>query len=146
MPFTTLAATALDQISTEEGRTRATATVLGYLPTDTMLYFTEEQDRILLKKQHKHYNPILSWFRDAGVELCDSRGGMVLRMQHPEEATARITALVSGLDHYELTFLQAATLECKSVLMAIALLCGKLPFAKARLVSRLEEEFQVKPS
>ena len=143
MPFTTLSATAIDQVSTDEGRERALSTCLGYLPTDTLLFFTEERDRILLKKQKKHYEPLLNWFHASGVPLSRTDGGMVARVKHPQEVYNRIGAYVASLDHFELALLQAATLECKSILLAIALLCGKLPFAEATLVSRLEEEFQV---
>ena len=83
MPFMTLAATAIDQVSTDEGRGRARATCMGYLPTDTLLFFTEERDRILLKKQKKHFNPLLKWFRDElQVPLKQTDGGMVLKVGH----------------------------------------------------------------
>ena len=64
-------------------------------------------------------------------------------MTHPAEVDAKIGALIDSLDAFELAFLQAATLECKSVLMAVALLTGRLTFTEATLLSRLEEEFQV---
>jgi chaperone required for assembly of F1-ATPase len=52
-------------------------------------------------------------------------------------------ALIDSLDAFELAFMQAATLECKSVLMAVALLAGRISFTEATLLSRMEEEFQV---
>jgi chaperone required for assembly of F1-ATPase len=81
MPFMTLAATAIDQVSTDEGRSRARATCMGYLPTDTLLFFTEARDRILLKKQKKHFDPLLKWFRqELQLPLNQTDGGMVLKV------------------------------------------------------------------
>jgi ATP synthase mitochondrial F1 complex assembly factor 2 len=141
MPFMTLASTAIDQIQVD--REPARKTVLGYLPTDTLLFFTTEEDRILLKKQNKHFKPLLKWFKtDFGVSL-PTAVGYVARVQHEERTVERISAFVDSLDHFELAMLQSCTMECKSILMAIAILCGRLDLSDATQISRMEEEFQV---
>jgi ATP synthase mitochondrial F1 complex assembly factor 2 len=144
MPFMQLASTAIDQVATEAGQKHAIDTVMAFLPTDTMLFFTTEDDRILLRKQKESFGPLLDWYTsDLGIELSISDGSFVSKLKHPVETYERIHNFVSSLDHFELTCLQRATLECKSLLMAIAILCGKLGFQDALVTSRLEEEFQI---
>jgi chaperone required for assembly of F1-ATPase len=57
MPMMTLAATAIDQILPNGYQVKKTC--LSYLPTDTALFLTAESDRILLRKQRQHFQPIL---------------------------------------------------------------------------------------
>ena len=57
MPMMTLAATAIDQILPDGYQVKKTC--LSYLPTDTALFLTAESDRILLRKQRQHFQPIL---------------------------------------------------------------------------------------
>lgn len=57
MPMMTLAATAIDQILPNGYQVKKTC--LSYLPTDTALFLTAETDRILLRKQRQHFQPIL---------------------------------------------------------------------------------------
>lgn len=57
MPMMTLAATAIDQILPDGYQVKKTC--LSYLPTDTALFLTAETDRILLRKQRQHFQPIL---------------------------------------------------------------------------------------
>lgn len=57
MPLTTIASTAIDQVlpSMEDVRRNC----LRYLPTDSALYFTSEDDRILYAQQRKHLSPVI---------------------------------------------------------------------------------------
>jgi chaperone required for assembly of F1-ATPase len=59
MPLMTLASTAIDQILPDP--TIARENCLKYLPTDSALFFTDEQDRILLSKQRKLLSPVVRW-------------------------------------------------------------------------------------
>ena len=59
MPMMTLAATAIDQILPDGYQVKKTC--LSYLPTDTALFLTAETDRILLRKQRQHFQPVLRW-------------------------------------------------------------------------------------
>ena len=57
MPMMTLAATAIDQILPDGYQVKKTC--LSYLPTDTALFLTSETDRLLLRKQRQHFQPVL---------------------------------------------------------------------------------------
>jgi chaperone required for assembly of F1-ATPase len=79
MPMMTLVATAIDQIAPGIYKskrswsgccnvatifcvidpTHVRNTVLSYFPTDTSLFWTTTSDRILLKKQRQHFEPVL---------------------------------------------------------------------------------------
>jgi chaperone required for assembly of F1-ATPase len=67
MPLMTLAATAIDQILPDGYQVKKTC--LSYLPTDTALFLTAETDRILLRKQRQHFQPILRCVNHAPVEF-----------------------------------------------------------------------------
>ncbi len=56
-----LASTAIDTI--KPNREPAVKTCLSYIPTDSALFLTHAEDRILLKKQKQHYEPLIRWTR-----------------------------------------------------------------------------------
>jgi ATP synthase F1 complex assembly factor 2 len=51
--------------------------------------------------------------------------------------------MVDHLDHFSLACLQSATMECKSLVLAIAYLSRHLSLDQVKAASRLEEEFQL---
>ncbi len=59
MPFMILTSTAIDQILPNNSFVRSTC--MSYLPTDTALYFISPDDRILIDKQQKYFNPLIDW-------------------------------------------------------------------------------------
>ena len=141
MPLMTLASTAIDQVAVDPLPTRRT--VLSYLPTDTCLFFTTAEDRILLKKQKQHFTPLVKWLRRAFDVECRTTESFAGRLVHPPESLARVQAAVESLDPFALACLQCATMECKSLVMGLALLCREVTLEQARLASRLEEECQI---
>ena len=106
MPLTTIAATAIDQIC--DNPDTAHNICLSYLPTDTALFFTHTDNRILLKNQRIHFKPLLRWLRSSfGIELntTDKLGG---RITHPDESNRRISDIVYSLVYF--TFNKACLL------------------------------------
>lgn len=142
MPLTTLASTAIDQISIDPSLSRHT--VLSFLPTDSTLFYSTEPDRILLAKQKELLQPILEFVsKELGVEFATTTS-MATRLVHPEETVRLITLLINSLDPHTLSCLQTATMECKSIVMGMAyVLYGHMGVVGARQASRVEEEFQV---
>jgi chaperone required for assembly of F1-ATPase len=58
---------------------------------------TTEDDRILLKKQKTHFNPLIRWANKSfGLELKSTQliGG---RIQHPDTTTKRVKHLIEQL-------------------------------------------------
>ena len=145
MPLMTLASTAIDQVRVDP--TPVKTTVLSYLPTDSTIFFTSSEDRILLKKQKEHYQPVLRWLkRTFDVEVKTGQSTFVGKIQHDEKDVAKMRALVDKIASecpYTLTCLQCATMECKSIILALAYLCEAVSLDQVRAASRLEEECQI---
>jgi ATP synthase F1 complex assembly factor 2 len=141
----TLASTAIDQVTIDP--TPVKKTVLSYLPTDSAIFFTSDEDRILLKKQKEHYRPVLRWLKRAfDVEVKTGHSTFVGRIQHNEKDVAKMTALIDSIAAecpFALTCLQCATMECKSVILALAFMCEAVSLDQVRAASRLEEECQI---
>lgn len=141
MPMMTLASTAIDQVLEDPQAT--VANCLKYLHTDSALYFTNEADRILLQKQRESLLPAIQWLDGAlGIELSRTHD-MANRLEHSEEVIQKVTEAVSSMDHFRLACLQCATMECKSLVLGLALLGGGRALGQVVTASRLEEEFQV---
>jgi len=140
MAFMKLAATAVDQITPDREYTQQHC--VSFLPTDTVLYFTDQEDRILLRKQEKHFKPLISWMNsEFNIDLNVSYGGM-RKLEHSADTVSKVRAAVGALNPFELACLQCVTMECKSIIIALALLHRKISYKEAILVSRLEEELQ----
>lgn len=142
MPITQLVFTAIDQISLDPETTRKVC--MSYLPTDTALFFAAEEDRILLGKQKQHLQPLVRWTqRTLGVHLETSNGHFSGRLGHPDTTTEKFSKILSLLDPIQLAAVQSVTMECKSLVMAIAHLLRHISAEQLKTLSRLEEEFQV---
>lgn len=143
MPLMTLASTAIDQVSMDSAPVKKT--VLSYLPTDTALFFTTAEDRILQKKQKQHFQPTVRWLKRSFDIECKTTESFAGRIQHDEREARKMRILVDAIsaDPFALTCLQCATMECKSIVLALAFLCRHLTLDQARAASRLEEECQI---
>lgn len=137
----TLASTAIDQVAVDADTVRDNC--LRYLFTDSALFFASEEERALLRMQKKHYSPLQQWARRSlGVDLAassDMRG----RVQHQPQVRPKLHRVLGLLDPFSLTCLQCATMESKSILVALALLGRELTLEQAIAASRVEEEFQI---
>lgn len=139
MPLTRLAATAIDR--TAERRAEIAAEVANYAGTDLVCYRAEHPPA-LAARQHAMWQPLLDWAAgryDAGLAVT---AGIV---PQPQSATSLkvYAGVVGALDHFRLTALQAATGACGSLIIALALLEGRVDAAAAFAASQLDETFQI---
>lgn len=140
MPLMTIASTAIDQIESNPEMPRTTC--LSYIPTDTALFLGDPKERKLIKDQTTTFNPIISWLnREFKVVLRTSQT-VNGRITHPEEAVQRLRKILESLDHFSLACLQRLTMECKSLVLALAVLCRKMSAEDAIRAARLEELIQ----
>ena len=140
MPLMILASTAIDTISADPEV--AIRTCLGFLPTDSALFWTTEEDRILLKKQRMAYEPLLRWARrELRMDLPVSNQ-MIGKLSIPEETLNTARNILERLDEFELASLQCAVMNSKSLLIGLALVLRKLNLESACSASRIEEDFQ----
>ena len=148
MPLMSLAATALDQIAVDPQLVQKTC--MTYLHTDTACYFSSAaENRELRTRQRASFLPVLEWvergFDLDGVptlQLATSET-IMRKLQHPATSVVAIDAVVSSLSPWALASLQCATMECKSIVIALALLLKHLDVPAAEACARLEEDIQI---
>jgi ATP synthase mitochondrial F1 complex assembly factor 2 len=118
MPLMTLTATAIDQIAVQPAVT--IENVMRYLPTDTVCFFAPEYDRIMRKRQHQHWEPLHQWMsQSVGAELGRTMDNLA-RPKHDAAAVSKVQAVVEALDPFTLSAVQCITMECKSLVIALA--------------------------
>eukprot|EP00614_Pseudopedinella_elastica_P009093 CAMPEP_0172587868 /NCGR_PEP_ID=MMETSP1068-20121228/6861_1 /TAXON_ID=35684 /ORGANISM="Pseudopedinella elastica, Strain CCMP716" /LENGTH=331 /DNA_ID=CAMNT_0013383029 /DNA_START=73 /DNA_END=1068 /DNA_ORIENTATION=- len=140
MPLMSLTSTWLDQTAGDRGL--VIKNVGKYLATDTACFYAEPALRQLRKRQEKAFEPLHEWMSSEwGCPLATT--DEVFRLKHPPRSVARVLAMVHALDDPALTALQCAVMECKSLVVALAVVLRRMKPAKAEFVSRLEEEFQI---
>jgi chaperone required for assembly of F1-ATPase len=139
MPLNRLAATALDHTAT--ARDRIVAEIANYASTDLVCYRAEGPPK-LVARQHETWQPLIDWAAgryDAGLAVT---AGILPQPQSPGSLKA-FAAAVAALDDFRLTALQAATGACGSLVIALALLEGRLDAEAAFAASQLDETFQI---
>lgn len=95
MPYMTLASTAIDQVALN--RDTAISTCMKYLATDTALFYTTEEDRILLRKQRTHFAPLTRWLKDTFDIPLLTTNAMTKKITHPSVAVQRMEAILNSL-------------------------------------------------
>ena len=139
MPLTRLAATAIDR--TGEQRELVVAEVANYAGTDLVCY-RAEHPLALVARQQAEWQPLLDWAMrryDAGLAVTH---GILPQPQSPAALKA-FAAAVAAQDDFRLTALHAMTGACGSLVIALALMEGRLAAAAAFAASQLDETFQI---
>ena len=139
MPLTRIAATALDR--TVMQRDKAIAETANYAGTDLVCYRAEHPPA-LIARQQAAWQPLLDWaaYRyDAALTVAS---GVMPQPQSPTALKA-YAAAVAALDDFRLTALHLATAACGSLVIALALLEGRIDADAAFEASQLDESFQI---
>lgn len=139
MPLMQLASTAVDLVPAK--RDDIVGAVAAYAETDLLCYRAEHPQQ-LVERQAQAWQPLLDWATlrfDARLQIC---AGLMPKPQPPEALRALRTA-VEAHDDWMLTALQTATGACGSLVVALALLEGRIDAAEAFDVSQLDETFQI---
>jgi chaperone required for assembly of F1-ATPase len=139
MPLFRLAATAIDRTATQ--RDLVVKEVANYAGTDLVCY-RAERPPALTARQDAVWQKLIDWAAaryDAGLVVT---AGIVPTRQSPAALRA-FAAVVAAQDDFRLTALQALTGACGSLVIALALLEGRLDAAAAFAASQLDETFQI---
>jgi chaperone required for assembly of F1-ATPase len=139
MPLTRLAATALDR--TTPLRERVVAETANYAGTDLVCYRADHPPE-LAARQQAVWQPLLDWATlryDAALSVTSG----VIPTPQPPAALRAFAAAVAALDDFRLTALHTLTLACGSLVIALALVEGRLDAAAAFAASQLDETFQI---
>jgi chaperone required for assembly of F1-ATPase len=139
MPLTRLAATAIDRTAVQ--RDQVIAEVANYAGTDLVCYRADHQP-LLAARQQSVWQPLVDWAMlryDAGLAVTSG----VIPTRQSAAALKAFAAAVAALDDFRLTALYTLTAACGSLVIALALLEGRLDAATAFEASQLDETFQI---
>lgn len=139
MPLTRLANTAIDGVAT---RIEAVADDLcAYAQTDLLAYRAAEPDR-LVSAQAKAWDPLLDWaYETLGAKLILSEG--VMHVTQPPQAIQALTEAVRRVDDpFRLASLHTLTTLTGSLILALAVLNGRLEPGAAWDAAHVDETYQ----
>ncbi|HEY0832975.1 MAG TPA: ATP12 family protein [Azospirillum sp.] len=139
MPLMQLASTAVDVVGKQ--RDGIVTAVAKYAETDLLCY-RAERPQALIDRQAQAWQPLLDWATlryDAPLHVC---AGLMPKPQ-PADATRALRHAVEALDDWTLSALQLATGACGSLVVALALIEGRVDAAEAFAVSQVDETFQI---
>jgi chaperone required for assembly of F1-ATPase len=139
MPLTRLAATAIDRTAPQ--RDRVVADIANYAGTDLVCYRADHPPA-LAARQQSVWQPLIDWATlryDAALAVTSG----VIPAQQSAAALKAFAAAVAAQDNFRLTALHALTVACGSLVIALALLEGRLDAEAAFAASQLDETFQI---
>lgn len=137
MPLMSLAATATDQ---PKEKSKVVEHLLKYVHTDGACIRYEPGK--LEQRQAATFDPLLLWARQRlGWTLTTSHS--IFGTQQDEATVAAVEAWLQGLSRWHLAAAEQLITASKSVVIAAALLYGRINVAQAVAAARIEEEYQL---
>lgn len=140
MPLMQLASTAVDRVAA--AREAIVDGVVRYAGTDLLCYRADATQPVLQERQARVWQPILDWAalrHDARLAVCAG----LMPVEQPQGAVRALRAAVEALDDMTLSGVQNATAALGSLVLALALLEGRISAEEAFEVSQLDETFQI---
>jgi chaperone required for assembly of F1-ATPase len=139
LPLTRLASIALDLVAPR--RDAVIEEIVKYAATDLVCYRAEQPPE-LAARQQAHWQPLLDWAAlryDAPLTVT---AGIVPRDQ-PAEAIKALAAAVAAYNTHRLAALHLATAACGSLVVALALIEGRIDAETAFAAAELEASFEI---
>lgn len=139
LPLTRLVSTAIDRVAPR--RAEVVAEIAKYAGTDLLCYRAADPPE-LAARQHTVWQPLLDW----ADERFDARLAVTHGVTPISQAQAALEALkraVAAHDEIRLVALHLATTTCGSLILALALLEGRLSPDEAFAAAQLDESFQI---
>jgi chaperone required for assembly of F1-ATPase len=138
MALTRLAHAAIDIVA--PGRAEIARRTAEFAGTDLLCYRASEPEE-LAQRQQKLWQPLLDWAAARyGASLIVAQG--VMAAAQPADALGALGDAVAALDDMRLAALAAATPALGSLVLALALLEGRLDAEAAFALSQLDESYQ----
>lgn len=139
MPITRLASTALDGVATR--RDEVVAATLAFAVTDLVCYRADRRTA-LRERQDRQWQPLLDWVADAfGARLRVTTG--VVPVAQPSRAVAALAAAIAARDDLELAALSHLAATLGSLVVALALVAGRIDGETAFALAHIDEHFQM---
>jgi chaperone required for assembly of F1-ATPase len=139
MPLTRLAAIAIDR--TAPLRRQVIEEVANYAGTDLVCYRADHPPA-LAARQQAAWQPLIDWTTSRYDAALAVTSGVIPTRQSPGALKA-FAAAVAAQDDFRLTGLHALTASCGSLVIALAVLEGRLGADEAFAASQLDEMFQI---
>jgi len=139
MPLTRLASLTIDRDLGE--REAIVSQTANYAGTDLVCYRAAHQPALAMR-QREVWQPLIDWAvlrYDAPLTVTVG----VIPTRQPAASLNAFAAAVAAHDDFALTALHAATAACGSLVIALALVEGRLDAAAAFAASQLDESFQI---
>lgn len=138
MPLTRLVMSVTDHVAPRLAATKADT--LKYGETDLLCYRADTPER-LVERQAAAWQPYLDWAATEMNAPLKVATGLVPVTQD-EDALTSLGAVLHALDPYRLLIAHALTARFGSLVLALAVVDGKVSALEALDVSRLDEIFQ----
>lgn len=138
MPLLQLANTAIDRVAPDPAP--VVAEILGYAETDLVCHWAPEPPA-LIERQREIWQPLLDWSALALDAPLQPVAGIVAQRQ-ADAALAALRALVEAQTPFRLTGLHLVTVVTGSMVIAFAVLAGRLDADGAWAAAQLEEDYQ----
>ena len=141
MPMMTLTATALDRVVPQVQAVAADAA--AYAGSDLLCYRAapEEADGALRPRQDEAWQPLLDWAAERyGARLTVAEG--IMPVAQDNAALMLLARALGGLDPFRLTAVHVMTTTTGSLVLALALLEGRLTPEDAHALATLDETVQ----
>jgi len=139
MLLTRLASTAIDKVPAERGR--FVDELVSYAESDLLCYRAEHPPE-LVARQEAGWQPLLDWLAERHQARLEVTQGVVPQPQTPA-SIAPLRSVVEAQDQWGLAALHSATTAAGSLVIALALLDGRLEPDEAFALSQLDESFQI---
>ncbi|WP_340150271.1 ATP12 family protein [uncultured Sneathiella sp.] len=135
MPLMQAAATAIDRVTPQ--REKVIDEIAAYGGSD-MVCYRACYPVSLVEKQAAAWDPMLAWIKNRHqVTLHVAEG--IMHIQQPGESLAKLRALVSGQQDMTLAPLYNITALCGSLVIALAVLDGRITAEDAFEISEIDE-------
>ncbi len=139
MPLTRLAGASVDRSAAH--REAIVRQVSHYAGTDLVCYRASHPPA-LSARQQAVWQPLIDWAAERyDAPLMVANG--VIPASQPAASLEAFAAAVAAYDDYALTALHAAAAACGSLVIALALLEGRVDAGEAFAASQLDESFQI---
>jgi chaperone required for assembly of F1-ATPase len=139
MPMTQLASTALDRITGE--RATILEQMVKFAETDLLCYRAEFPPS-LVELQTEQWQPLLDWSSHTLGACLRSTVG-VIAVEQPESSLAQMQGWLETYDIWRLTAAQAACAAAGSLVLALAMVEGRITGLETCELSQLDETFQI---
>ncbi|XP_028332551.1 ATP synthase mitochondrial F1 complex assembly factor 2 isoform X2 [Gouania willdenowi] len=141
MHLSTLCNTALDN-PTQRNKDQMISAALKYLETDTVCYRVDEPYG-LVELQNNEWDPVLHWIENR-YNVTIGSSSNILGPEIPEATKDTFRQHLKSYNFWSLTGLEFVITQLKSVVLALGMIDRHLGVEQAVLLSRLEEEYQIR--